>query len=279
MRLGGPVINNTATPEAWVKELKTLGYSAAYCPVNNDASNIVIESYRKAAADANIIIAEVGAWCNPMSRNKEIRDAAIEYIKKQLALADKLGAICCVNISGSRGEQWDGPDKDNLTEETFDLIVKTTQEIIDTVNPKHTFFSLEPMPFMYPDTADSFLKLIKAIDRKQFAAHLDIVNVINSPNNYFNNKALILEWFEKLGPYIKSCHAKDTILSGKLTVHLDEAIPGTGGLSFDTLLTELNKLNPDTPIMVEHLNTAEEYNLAISNIRKVAESLNIEFVR
>lgn len=275
MRLGGPVINHTTTPEGWVKELKNLGYRSAYCPLNNDATDSVIASYKKAAEDADIIIAEVGCWSNPMSKNKEIRDTAIEYCKKQLALADKLGVICCVNISGSRGEIWDGPDKDNLIEETFDLVVKTVQEIIDAVNPKHTFYTLEPMPWMYPDTADSFLKLIKAVNRKQFAVHLDIVNVINSPSKFFNNAEIIKEWFEKLGPYIKSCHAKDITLSSKLTVHLDEAIPGTGSLSFDTLLTELNKLDPDTPIMLEHLTTEEEYNLANSNIREIAKKLNI----
>jgi hypothetical protein len=31
-----------------------------------------------------------------------------------LALADEIGSLCCVNISGSRGSQWDGPHPDNL---------------------------------------------------------------------------------------------------------------------------------------------------------------------
>ena len=51
---------------------------------------------------------------------------------------------------------------------------------------------------MYPDTADSYLRLIEAIDRKGFAAHLDPVNVICSPQLYYRNGEVIREWFDKL---------------------------------------------------------------------------------
>ena len=73
-------------------------------------------------------------------------------------MADEIGARCCVNIAGSRGAKWDGPHPADLTPETFDLIVQSVREIIDAVKPTRAFYTLETMPWMYPDSADSYLR-------------------------------------------------------------------------------------------------------------------------
>lgn len=275
MRFGGPLFEDCSTPDRWIAALRRAGYSAAYCPVDSNQSDDVIQAYAQTAEKADVIIAEVGAWSNPMSPDVEARRVALARCKEQLALADKIGARCCVNITGSRGELWDGHHPDNLTDETFDLIVETTRSIIDAVKPKRAFYALETMQWMYPDSADSYLKLINAIDRKQFAVHLDPVNIVCSPQRYYNNGALIRECFEKLGQYVKSCHGKDIILSEKPTVHLDETRPGLGNLDYRVYLQELNKLEPDVPIMMEHLSNEEEYKLAAGYIRSIAKDLEI----
>ena len=187
-----------------------------------------------------------------MSPNEDERKKALTKCQESLHLADRIGANCCVNITGSRGSLWDGHDPKNFTEETFDLIVETTRKIIDAVKPERTYYTLETMPWAYPDSADSYLKLIKSIDRKQCAAHLDPVNLICSPQRYYSNGDIIKECFEKLGKYIKSCHAKDIILQPKLTTHLDEIRAGLGGLNYAVFLKELSKLD-NIPMMLEHL--------------------------
>jgi len=223
----------------------------------------------------DLIVAEVGAWSNPLSPDEGTRREAIRLCQERLALADTVRARCCVNIAGSRGEQWDGPHPDNLTGATFDLIVDTVRTIIDAVKPTRTFYTLEPMPWMYPDSADSYLALIQAIDRPRFAVHLDPVNLISSPRLFFDNAALIRECFAKLGPFIKSCHAKDIQLSGKLTVHLDEVRPGLGALDYRTLLRELDRLDPDMPLLLEHLPREEDYALAADYVRLVAQDIGV----
>ena len=276
LRLGGPVFDKVQGPEAWARAVRNLGYSAAYCPVGADASDADIKAYERAAQEANVIIAEVGAWSNPISPDEKTREAALEKCRQQLALADRIGARCCVNITGSRGLQWDGPSAENFTEETFDMIVETTRAIIDDVKPTRTFFTLETMPWAYPDSPDSYLRLLHAIDRERFAVHLDPVNLVCSPQRYYGSGRLIRECFEKLGPYIKSCHAKDILLQTKLTTHLDEVRPGQGGLDYATFLRESSKL-PDTPLMLEHLPNAEEYRQAAEHIRGVARDLGLSF--
>ncbi len=275
MRLGAPLYGDISDPDRWLAALRERNYSAAYCPVKDDATDDTVRAYADAAAKANVVIAEVGAWSNPMSPDESTRRAALDRCKAQLALADRIGARCCVNIAGSCGEKWDGPHPANLTRETFDKIVETTRQIIDAVKPTRTFYSLETMPWMYPDSPDSYLELLRAIDRKQFAVHLDPVNIICSPQRYYANAALLKECFAKLGPHIRSCHAKDIALDTRLTVHLDEVGPGQGGLDFATYLRELDRLDPDTPLMIEHLRTEEQYDEAAAFIRSVAEKEGI----
>jgi sugar phosphate isomerase/epimerase len=276
MRLGGPIFEESSTPDHWIAAVRKHGYRAAYCPINNTATPDTIRAYADAAAKAGIVIAEVGAWSNPLSADDTKRHEAVTNCQKQLALADAIGARCCVNIVGSRGAKWDGPCAENLTTATFEMIVETVRTIIDTVKPTRTFYTLETMPWMFPDSPDSYLALLKAIDRPQCAAHLDPVNLVNCPARFFQTGALLRECFTKLGPWIKSCHAKDIALRDQLTVHLDEVRPGTGGLDYRVFLQELNKLHPDTPLMLEHLHTETEYVQAADHIRSVARTLSID---
>ncbi|CAA9578608.1 MAG: Xylose isomerase domain protein TIM barrel [uncultured Thermomicrobiales bacterium] len=278
MRLGGPVTLGDPDPEVWIAELERWGYGAAIFPLKHTAARDDVQRFTAAAATADVVIAEVGAWSNPMSRDDAVRRDAIAYCQHQLALADEVGARCCVNISGSRGEIWDGPDPDNLTPETFDLVVETTRAIIDAVRPTRTHFTLEAMPWMYPDSPDSYLRLIAAIDRDRFGVHLDPVNMVSSPQRYFGNGDLIRESFRKLGPHIRNCHAKDITLATGLTVHLDEVRPGLGILDYATFLRELSRLDPDTSVILEHLAEPGDYRAAGEYVRGVAAREGLTFI-
>jgi len=276
MRLGAPC-GTGGSPEKWIATLRSLGYRAAYCPVGPDASDDTVNAYAAAAKKADIVIAEVGAWSNPISPNDAQRNAALKKCRDHLALADRIGANCCVNIAGSRNAtNWAGPHKDNLTPATFDLIVETTRAIIDAVKPTRTYFCLETMPWAYPDSADSYLALIKAIDRRQCAVHFDPVNIVCSPQRYFDNAALVRDAFKKLGPLMKSCHGKDILLSEELTTHLSEVRPGLGGMDYGVFLRELSKLD-NVPLMLEHLTSQDEYKLAADHVRSIAQKEGLSF--
>lgn len=276
VRLGGPVFEKYNSPEDWISALRKLGYRAAYCPVSPGADSALIKAYQTDAAKNDIVIAEVGAWSNPIDPDRKTADKAIQKCIDSLALADQIGASCCVNISGSRNvKHWAGPHKDNLTDATFNLIVETTRKIIDAVKPTRTYFTLEAMPWAYPDSADSYLRLIKAIDRKQFGVHLDPMNLITSPQIYYQNGEMIRDCFRKLGPNIRSCHAKDITLREDNSIpQFDEIVAGKGNLDYSVFLTELAKLK-DVPLMMEHLNSADEYVQAAEYIRSVGEKVSI----
>ncbi len=277
MRLGGPVFEKATDPDAWAAAVKRLGYGAAYCPLGPEAGDEEIAAYASAAAEAGIVIAEVGAWSSPVSNDADTAAQALAKCQAQLALAEKIGARCCVNVSGSRGANWAGPCAEDLTDDTFDRVVETVRAIIDAVRPTRTFYTIEMMQWMIPDSPDNYVELLEAVDRERFAVHLDPVNLINSPPRFFANGRVIDECFDALGPHIKSCHAKDVALAQRAIVHLDEVRPGLGGLDYRTYLRRLDKLAPDTPLMIEHLRTPEEYTAAADHIRSVAEDIGTAF--
>lgn len=278
IRLGGPVFEKFNNPEEWVAAVKRYGYRAAICPLDAKASDTIIKAYEEAARKADITIAEVGAWGNnPIAPDEKTAKESIAGCQRQLELADKIGARCCVNVSGSRNpKSWAGENPDNLTKETFDRIVEATRQIIDGVKPTRTYYTLEAMCWAYPDSAESYVALIKAIDRERFGVHFDPTNLMCSPDRFYHSGEVIREFFDKLGPMIRSCHAKDATLGPKALAHLDEVRPGLGGLDYKTLLTELTKY-PDVPLILEHLSNAEEYKLAAEHLRSVAASIGASF--
>jgi len=277
MRLASPLPNTFDSPEGWIALLRERAFRTAYWPLPDDAPLDDVDAYAAAAADAGISIAEVGAWlANPLSRDDAVRASGLARCQERLALADRVGARCCVNIAGSFAEIWDGPHPESLSEDTFALIVDSVREIVDAVQPQRTYYTLEPMPYLLPDSPDSYLALLEAVDRERFAVHLDPVNMINTPAKYYDNAGFLRECFDKLGPHVRAVHAKDMTITNQLTLDMPERRPGLGGIDYRAFITQMQRLDPDTPFLVEHLETDEEYVAAVAHVRTVADELGVE---
>jgi sugar phosphate isomerase/epimerase len=266
IRLGGPIFLKSDDPRELAREHRRLGYRAAYCP-NGDPANI-----RKAFAAEDVVIAEVGAWRNMLDRDPQKRRDNLRYVAERLQLAEAVGARCCVDIAGSfNRDLWYGPDPKNLSKEFFDATVENCRKLIDEVKPKSTKFSIEMMPWSLPDGPDSYVRLIHAVDRPAFGVHLDVCNIINTPDRFYRNSEVISECFRKLRPWIVSCHAKDLawVTKDEYNVHFQETIPGRGGVDYATYLKEL--VSVDAPLMLEHLSTAADYDEAREYIHRMAK--------
>lgn len=275
VRLGGPIFLKSEDPHELAREHRRLGYSAAYCPQNLKAGDSAsIARAKEAFAAENVVVAEVGAWVNMLDADAAKRRFNLEYVLERLALADEIGARCCVNIGGSYSTSyWDGPDPKNLTKAYFEATVENSRYLIDRVKPTRTKFSIEMMGWSLPNTADSYVELIKAVDRPAFGAHVDICNIVDDAERYYSNATITREVFRKLGRWIMSCHAKDI---GPHATHLVETIPGRGGIDYTAYLTAIASLEGETPLMLEHLQTAAEYDEGRAYIQKVAATAGIE---
>lgn len=278
IRFGGPVFLKSEDPHELAREHRRLGYSAAYCPAAASTDTDRIRSIREAFRAENVVIAEVGAWKNMLDPDPTIRKANLDYVTDRLALADAVHARCCVDIAGSyNSKYWYGMHPKNLSQEFFDATVENCRHVIDAVKPTRTRFTIEMMPWSLPDSPDSYVRLIRAVDRDSMGVHLDVCNVINSPARFYNNGETIQECFRKLGQWIVSCHGKDLAWVPEYNVHFAEVVPGRGEIDYATYLTELSKLNVDTPLMLEHLKSSAEYDEAREYVRHVGERAGITF--
>lgn len=278
IRLGAPIFAKTNDPEAWARAHRALGYGAAYCPKLTSKEADQIRAYAAAAAKHDLIIAEVGRWVNLLDADPAKRAANLATVTDGLALAEAIGARCCVDIAGSHHPQkWFGPHPKNLSKEFFDAAVENARKIIDAVKPKRAKFCYEMMGWSIPHTADSYARLIKAIDRAGFGVHLDPCNAINSPEKLYANGALIRECFEKLGPWIASCHAKDVAWEVALQVHFKEVTIGAGEVDYAEYLRCLAALPREVPLMIEHMPNAEEYDKSRRRILEVGAACGVAF--
>jgi sugar phosphate isomerase/epimerase len=278
VRFGGPIFLKTDDPGELAREHRRLGYSAAYCPQADLQDSARIKAIEKAFAAENVVIAEVGAWVNMLDPGPEKRTKNMQYVAQRLALAESVGARCCVDIAGSYNPTiWYGPHPKNLSNEFFEATVENCRKLIDQVNPKRTKFTIEMMGWSIPDGPDSYLKLVHAVDRKAFGVHMDVCNGVNCPSRFYKNADFIRECFEKLGPWIVSCHAKDLAWIDELNVHFLEVIPGRGKMDYGAYLRCVASLPVDAPLMLEHLKTADEYAEAARYVRRIGAEAGLPF--
>lgn len=278
IRLGGPIFLKSDDPRELAREHRRLGYSAAYCPAAKATDSEHTREIVKAFAAEDVVIAEVGAWRNMLDPDAAKRRENLAYVVERMALAEAVGARCCVDIAGSYNPTvWYGPNPKNLSQEFLDATVENCRHILDEIKPKRSTFSIEMMPWSLPDSPESYLRLVKAVDRKQFAVHLDVCNGINSPQKFYQNAEFIAECFRLLGPWIASCHAKDLRWEDEFNVHFREVAPGLGQVDYRAYLRELSKLPKDVPLMLEHLAKPEEYVGAARYIRGIGKELGLTF--
>ena len=280
LRLGAPSFAKTDDPVELARWHRAQGYRAAYGPKLDlkDADRIL--AVEKAFGAADVVIAEVGRWCNLTDPDPAKRKQNLAAVTEGLALADAVGAKCCVDIAGSfNPDVWYGPHPENFTPRFFDAAVENARAIIDAVKPRRAKLGYEMMGWAMPETADRYLAMIKAVDRPAFAVHLDPCNLINSPEKMYRNTDLLNECFDKLGPWIASCHAKDLAWEVEMNVHFREVRPGTGKLDYGTYLSRLAALPDPPPLMIEHLKGEEEYAAAARHIFESGRALGLRFER
>ena len=234
MRLGTSSPLKHDSPEQWAAQQVKLGCSAVVFPVQSDESEEKIIAYRDAAQKA-------------------------DYCVRQLRMADFLRARCAVNVAGAFGPVWDGGYTANYSDDAWKQTVSMVREIIDRADVKNTYFTLEPMPWMIPTGPEEYIRLIEAVDRDRFAVHMDIINMTSSAERYFKADEFIDECADVLGDRIRSCHIKDVHQDRRYTLRLEECGPGDGEFPLRHYVSRMNEIDPDMPVILEHLETDGEY--------------------
>ena len=85
LRLGGPSFAATEDPEALALEHRKLGYRAAYCPGVALKDTDRINALAAAFAKYDVVISEVGRWCNLLDADPTKRRQNLETVTEGLA--------------------------------------------------------------------------------------------------------------------------------------------------------------------------------------------------
>lgn len=284
MRLGATINSyfDDRDPAAYVAECKKRGYRAAPCPRVSIKDAEKLRSIERAFSAEDVLIGEVQAWVSALDPRPEVRKKHEQIIAEGLAVADELGAVCCVTVAGSLdpqdGDASDMPHPDNFKQQTFDAVVDWVKRILKEVSPRRTKLGLEMSPWTPLDGAEAYMKVLKAVDHPALGVHLDPCNAVLTPRMLYANTDVINHCFDTLGPWIISCHAKD-LDHGEVShlrhVNFAEVIPGRGKLDYRTFLRRAEKVSPDLPVMMEHLPRAEDYVEGAQYIRSIAREIGV----
>lgn len=259
MRLGVSSSLNTESAKSWAAAQKELGCRSVVFPLNANASDEELDAYVTEAKKSDLMIAEVGIWRNALASDKEERMKNLKYSIDQLALADRIGARCCVNVAGSAGKVWDGGYRENFSKEMWNKTVAMVQTVIDEVKPVNTYFSLEPMPWMVPSSPEEYIHLIEDVARDRFAVHMDIINMISTPERFFFPEEFMEKTFGLLGSRIRSCHIKDSKLLSGYTFQLQECACGEGTFPLEKYVELIDSYDHEMPVIIEHLSSDDAY--------------------
>ena len=138
------------------------GFRAAYWPLGDDADAATVRAYADAAARGGHRDRRDRGVEQPAQPRRVDPRRRARAVQARGSSSPTASARAAASTSPARARTaWDGPHPDNLSRETFALIVDTVREIIDAVEPRRTFYTLEPMPWSLPDSPDSYLELLR----------------------------------------------------------------------------------------------------------------------
>ena len=95
----------------------------------------------------------------------------------------------------------------------------------------------------------------------------------NSMERYFHAEEFVEECAELLGDKIRSCHIKYVHLKEEYTFQLEECAPGCGEFPLAHYIKKMDEIDSDMPIIVEHLDTDEEYKKYLKVVQDIAKEI------
>ena len=252
-RSGPPVFLDSDDLEELACQDRRSGCSVAYRPNVYASDREQIRAIREAFSDSDVI--------------------------EQVALSEAVGARCCVYVAGSDSpDVWYGPRPKNLSDGPFDATVDDCLRAIDEIKPTRTKSRIEVMGWVWPDSADAQVRMVRTVDREVSAVHFDTCNLIDSPRRFDQNPRLIQDCFGSLGRRALSCRARDLAWEAELNVHFREVIQGRGEVDDRPFLIEFAQAPAEAPLMSEHPMSPEGDLEAFDCTRQVGAEVEFEFV-
>lgn len=200
-----------------------------------------------------------GAYPSIISRDETERRTGVRICRNIIRRASELGAHMASlrPTSMHPGYQW-APHADNFLPETEERIVRSLAEVGETAARLGMPVALEcHLTTVLGDPA-KIRRIIERSNPDWIGVNADIVNFVGNIGSVYNTTPVIDNFFDELGPYVRSAHLKDVTLGEKLVLHIDETVPGSGFFDWDRFFRRYETLLPDGFGLIEHLARLED---------------------
>jgi len=268
--------------EECVKRIKADGFTCAALEIDfTDMDNNIdtldkkkCKKIRDAFRDENLLIAVISADGNLVHADPDKRKKNIERVKTLIKFSHDLGCSYVVSESGTFNptRNWIYHPK-NDTEEAYEETLKTIIDIVKYAYDYGAVFLIEVYINSVINSVESVQRLFADVNHKSLGLLMD-------PANYFNLCNLdrmdseLDRMFDALGDKVKVAHAKDIKKADDMTAKHDEINlknsrniertfinsggvelngPGLGVLNYNKFLNRLYRIDPNIPLIVEHL--------------------------
>lgn len=286
MRLG---LNGAFLPDdmkditpALCQRVSALGFSGIFTRFR---ANPPLETPRQEAERVRQVLADqglrmyqsTGYWQNLITPDEAQRAESVRVLRGAIQLAAWMG---CRGIDTGPGSMnphgpW-FPHPDNWTPGARAQLIKSLKECAPVAEDCGVYLSMEGHQLVTLESAEVTAEILDAVSSPWVTSDYDSANWITLKQVYDTGPA-INRHFDVLGKHIVSCHAKDVWLEDKLALHIQDGCPGAGHLDFRTLVTRMEALSPEYPVLPEGCST-EELPGVVALFRGLAEELGIEIL-
>ena len=212
-----------------------------------------------------------------------LHEIALASYSEQMHIAAMIGARC-VGFGWGKEFGWASPDI--WSEETWKQRVAGVAEMAEVAEREGIDIAAHPLYFTPLKSVERCKDLLDSVGSPRLKILLDLVNMCE-PYMYYRTTDLVNHAFDVLGEHIASVHAKDVKIAGggigggaqaekgNPIVHIDEAVPGTGVMDYETIMKRLGELPQDITMHVEHFEY-EDTIVGQQYIRSVARRVGVE---
>jgi sugar phosphate isomerase/epimerase len=265
-----------------VKKIKEDGFTCVqldlcFKDMEIDFDNLDPQTCKKisqAFRDENLLIAAITADVNLLTPELDKRARNIRKLKNLLKVSHDLGCSYVVSEVGTYHPEHDWTDHTkNKTEEGYMEMLDIITDIVKHAYDYGATYLIEPFINNVIYSIEALQRLFSDINHKSLGLLMDPANLydtekINDPDIFLN------QIMDALGDKTRVAHVKDCCLAAsEKAVHADLdaseghtfrgvggiALPaaGLGVMNYNIYLERLYRVNPNMPIMIEHVDEGD----------------------
>jgi len=156
-----------------------------------------------------------------MSPSSEDRHERVDFYRRSIDIAERLGSDC-VSV-------WSGTPREPITEDQgFARLVEGLGRVLDYAIPRGILIGFEPEPGMFIDSMDRFKRLLSFLESPYFQLTLDVGHL------HCSGETSIAECITRWGHRIVNVHIED--MRGSVHEHL---MFGEGEIDFPPIIKAL----------------------------------------